>query len=126
MGKKFIPFGVIYSGVLLAAAVLFYCVVSLYDIPHFGCPFKIITGIPCPTCGATRMSYAFLNFHVFKAIYYNPMLSFILLGIPLWGLHDILVVFDKITPITIPRSWFRWGGLIIFLLNWAYLIIMKI
>lgn len=124
--NKYTPFGIVYSAILLLCVIAFYIIVSHNRLPYIGCPFKIITGIPCPTCGATRMSLAFLHLDIVKAVLYNPMLALGLLAIPVWGIHDIMVLSGKIRPITLPKQCIRWGVVGIFVLNWAYLIIMKI
>jgi len=41
------------------------------------CPFKLTTGLPCPGCGITRASAAFLHGDVAASLYYHP------LGVPL-------------------------------------------
>ena len=44
------------------------------------CPLKALTGLSCPFCGATRMSYALLHGDVAAAWAVNP---FLLLAVPL-------------------------------------------
>jgi hypothetical protein len=37
------------------------------------CPFKTLTGLDCPMCGATRASWALLHGHVVRALGYNVL-----------------------------------------------------
>jgi hypothetical protein len=45
------------------------------------CPFKWLTGLNCPACGATRMVHALLHGDVVAAWHYNAVL--LALGVPL-------------------------------------------
>jgi len=45
------------------------------------CPFKLLTGLNCPGCGATRMVHALLHGDVVGAFHYNAVL--LTLGVPL-------------------------------------------
>jgi hypothetical protein len=55
------------------------------------CPLRSLTGLPCPTCGATRAAEAMLGGHVLDAVLYNPLvtlaaIAFLVVGIaaPMW------------------------------------------
>lgn len=37
------------------------------------CPFKNMTGLPCPLCGGTRAAHALLHGELGRAIYLNPL-----------------------------------------------------
>ncbi len=37
------------------------------------CPFKGITGLPCPLCGGTRAAHALLQGDLGRALYLNPL-----------------------------------------------------
>ena len=39
------------------------------------CPLRTLTGLPCPTCGATRAAEAMLGGHVLDAVLYNPLVT---------------------------------------------------
>ncbi len=116
----------IYSIILLLCVAIFWFLVSHNAVMYIGCPFKTLTGIPCPTCGITRMSFAFFHLHIWEAITFNPLIAICLMLVPAWGVHDLLVILHRIKPIVISRKWLRWGLTVFLALNWAYLIIFKI
>ncbi|HPE38656.1 MAG TPA: DUF2752 domain-containing protein [Bacillota bacterium] len=62
--------------------------------PLFGitCPFKKLTGLPCPACGATRAYVSALHLDFAKAFYYHPLFPILLpmcyyIG---WGTRPLL------------------------------------
>jgi hypothetical protein len=52
--------------------VLLLCVV-FGQIFHIGCIVKDLIGIPCPGCGLTRATFAFLSLDFKSAFYYHPL-----------------------------------------------------
>lgn len=55
------------------------------------CPLRSLTGLPCPTCGATRAAEAMLGGQVVDAVVYNPLvtlaaIAFLVVGLaaPVW------------------------------------------
>ena len=40
---------------------------------HEGCPFEIILGVPCPSCGITRATVEAIKFNFPKAFYFHPL-----------------------------------------------------
>ena len=40
--------------------------------PHFLCPLRTMTGIPCPFCGMTRACIAGIHGHVGASLAFNP------------------------------------------------------
>lgn len=66
-------------------AVLLVYAQAYLPIP-LGCPFKAITGIPCPGCGGIRAAQFILSGKFLDALYTNP-------------LSCILIVFLSILPI---------------------------
>ena len=64
--KKLIP-------AVVAVAVLAVLAVLLVT-DHYMCPFKFITGIPCPGCGMTRACLAVAKGDFPSSFYYHPLL----------------------------------------------------
>jgi len=84
-GEKAGPaLGVWFGGVLIAGAAVAALWLHL-GLPTPVCLFKEWTGIPCPTCGATRMIAALLSGDVLGAAALNPMLFVALAGLAVWA-----------------------------------------
>ncbi len=87
------------------------------------CLFKRVTGCPCPSCGFTRGTLAFLQGHPVQAWLYNPLLFSFL------GTAGAVVVFRLLTGKT-PRLLLTraeraavWVTLsVLFAVNWLYVI----
>jgi hypothetical protein len=106
---------------------------SLYllnRVPFIPCLFKRITGIPCPSCGATRMCFSLLHREIVSAFLFNPLMFlggivfflWIAYGFYMWfSKKKILLKFTK--GETLIMKLFL---LTLFLLNWCYLIISEI
>lgn len=66
--------------VAVAAAYFYYNPEDEIFCPK--CPFKLLTGLSCPSCGAQRAFHAALHGHLAEAIAFNP---FMLIGLPYLG-----------------------------------------
>lgn len=56
-----------------------------------GCPFKAITGIPCPGCGGIRAVQFLLKGEILHALYTNPLSCIFCLfcaTLPFWSFYD--------------------------------------
>jgi hypothetical protein len=90
------------------------------------CLFRSITGVPCPSCGATRSVFALLDGDVSGALSLNPLVfagtvAFLVGGVvaPLWA-------WRRGTAPRLPRPlpWsIRLGLVALILLNWIWLIV---
>jgi hypothetical protein len=56
-----------------------------------GCPLRMLTGVPCPTCGSTRAGLALVRGDIPGALHFNPLvtvagIAFLLGGVlaPIW------------------------------------------
>lgn len=57
------------------------------------CLIKLVTNIPCPSCGSTRSVIALTNGNFLEALKINPMgfvVALIMLTTPFWVLIDIV------------------------------------
>ncbi len=59
--------------VLVVFAVL--PVPSLLAGSGYRCPFRAITGLPCPTCGGTRALHALTRLELWTAFTLNPLVA---------------------------------------------------
>lgn len=94
-----------------------------------GCTLHTWTGIPCPTCGATRAMMALLDGHPLAALVLNPMaaaggLVFLVGGVmaPVWTLCGGAV---PVLPHPVPMPW-RVAMVAAVLANWGYLVLTGI
>jgi hypothetical protein len=52
----------------------------------FGCPFRLITGIPCPGCGMTHAFLAAFRFDFTEAFRWHPLFPLVMLMIVGYGI----------------------------------------
>ena len=90
------------------------------------CPFRAITGIPCPTCGTTHAALALLNGRFGDAFSANPLAT--LAGIAFVGgglLAPVWAAFNWSVPeirAPLPR-WARAAIVAALLTGWVYLMV---
>jgi len=87
------------------------------------CPLKTLSGIPCPSCGATRAALALLEGNFCAALVFNPLaVGLYLLGPPA-GLCYLRFPRLRAWKLRIPRLalWIPIGAAIA--ANWAYLLL---
>ena len=90
------------------------------------CPFRVLTGVPCPTCGTTHAVLALLHGEIGRAFAANPAaaaagIAFVVGGLvaPAWAALRWPVP-DLPTPL--PR-WARAAIVGLLLANWIFLIV---
>ena len=95
---------------LVGGAFLAGCIVMRAVDPAGGptiCPFKAMTGLDCPGCGATRAVHQLLNGHVMAALDLN-VFAVVLLPFAAWWCFAALVRGfggPSWRAVTIPRAW---------------------
>lgn len=58
--------------------------------PH--CFFRAVTGLPCPTCGATRAAYLFLHGHFAASFSFNPLAFLTFIALLVFDLYAVTVL----------------------------------
>lgn len=57
--------------------MIFAAILALFELAstltRIGCPFRFLTGIPCPGCGMSRAALALVTGHVGAAWAYHPL-----------------------------------------------------
>ena len=90
-----------------------------------GCTFKVVLGIPCPTCGVTRVALALAHLEVAAALRINPLATVLLLVLVLGGLiagGATLGGHPPKEPRWDLRPVERLGLVLVIVANWAYLV----
>ncbi len=92
------------------------------------CPFRALTGIPCPTCGTTHAAVALLRGDVGGALAANPLaaaagIAFVVGGLvaPVWAAFAWPV---PQLPTPLPR-WVRAAIVALLLAGWVYVILAR-
>jgi hypothetical protein len=117
----------LWASVAAALAVMLVLWVGFVEWPPTICPLRAVTGLPCPTCGATRALYAFTGGDVGAALRFNPLVAgAMLLALP------YLAYASTVALLGLPRLRVRTGaGMALVaravavsavLANWAFLI----
>ena len=88
-GKTSPAFGVWTGGVLLLGAAASALWLRL-GLPLPGCGFREWAGVPCATCGTTRMVQALLSGDLAQAVAWNPLVFVVLTGIGAWSVLSAL------------------------------------
>ena len=121
--EKHFPFGIIFSLIILIGGI-FYNIFPIYD--GLGCPFKKITGIPCPTCGGIRLYHSVIKGDFYRAFLFNPLIFLSGVVIFILAIYDIFIFTGLIKKKKISFNLFRIILIISVLANWIYLIVAKI
>ena len=117
----------IYLIITLIMAGAAYGLFRLHAVPNIPCPFKTMTSYPCPTCGSTRLVLSLFHVHLLRAFLWNPGLFMLGIVAVFWfGYGGVSQFTGKKFQITLTkRECFRLKLvlLVLFVLNWAYLVI---
>jgi hypothetical protein len=94
-------------------------------MPLPGCAFRAITGIPCPTCGATHCVLALMHGHVAQAIGWNPLAFAAIIALACFNLYSAAVQFRWLPRIRFSatpsdRRVLFIVAVLIVAANWAY------
>ncbi len=84
-----LPLGLIYAVISILAVAGARLAVDGVAFDGYFCPFKLITGLPCPTCGLTRAFAAVSHLDFATALAQNPLMVIALVGVWIWGLVSL-------------------------------------
>ena len=97
------------------------------DLPRPICHLREWTGVPCPTCGSSRMVEALLRGEVFEALRWNPLALLTVVLLALWAVASTsrhLLGLPPLRPLL--ESWertaLRLSAVVLLVAGWAYLI----
>ena len=120
-----IPFGLIYGTIVLVAlaAARFYPVQDILP----SCSFRAVVGVPCPTCGTTRLMTTLAHGDLVGAIRFNPAVALAVVAALILLVYDAALLFgsSRRTFTFSPQEsrLLRLGAVLGLLANWVYLII---
>ena len=85
------------------------------------CPFKALTGLPCPGCGATRAAYQLMHGNLGAAIQFNAVAVFVIFPLLLGAyLAWAIPRFGGPTLIRLRMpNWLAWSLLVVLLVWWT-------
>jgi len=120
-----IEFGIFYGG------IAFLVILAAWFMPHFAylpsCAFKGLTGIPCPTCGATRSLVYLAHGGIFAALAMNPLVTLSFIAAVLYLLYSLVTLAAGAPRLHVAltdreKDAVRIAVLGLVLINWTYLI----
>jgi hypothetical protein len=120
------PLGAVF-GALGALGLIAVALLGLDRLPLTLCVFRALTGLPCPTCGATRAAGRLAELDVAGAVALNPLATALALSIAAWAVIDLLLlparraVTVEVEPALAP--WLRGAAVAAVLGNWLYLLL---
>jgi hypothetical protein len=93
-----------------------------------GCPFKLLTGLPCPTCGVTRAVMAMTRLDLRAALELNPLAVAAAGAAAIYFLYAAIVLLwrtprlrPRLTPRDLAVARFVTAGVVS--INWLYLVV---
>jgi len=105
-----------------------FALLAVYNIsPSLYCAFHNFTGLPCLTCGSSRVAAAFLSGDYLSMFYYNPLVVLFCAGLCFFSLFELLkYIFNFELKVSVNRKIaFTARTIVITLIaaNWLFLIV---
>jgi len=96
-------------------------------LPTPRCAFHVLTGFPCPTCGATRCFVHLTHGSWHDALFANPLIFAAFAGIAAFDLYAAAVIATgrprwRCEPPPRVAAGFRFAAIALIALNWAWVI----
>ncbi len=105
-----------------ALALLFAAFLPLEALSVFACPWRVATGLPCPTCGCTHAFHFFVHGEFQAALSASPLGTLLALVCALhvgWTLLRLCGL--RWAPFVEPTRKVRWGAALAIAANWAFM-----
>ena len=100
-------------------------------LPTPQCVFQSLTGLPCPTCGATRAAWQFLHGHFAASLFFNPLAFSAYCAIALFDLYAAGVLLLRSPRLRVrnftraEKAVIRGSVLALVVGNWLYLLVAR-
>lgn len=112
-----------FSSLILIIWLVFFLLIHMSGFSHntvaeylpIFCPFKFVTGIPCPGCGMTRAFLAMAEADFVSAFRHNPF------SIPFFVLIVLSTLNVRIAPSERIKTYFYIASLVIVIVWWVSL-----
>ena len=97
-------------------------------LPTPQCAFHSLTGLPCPTCGATRAAYQFLHGHFAASFFFNPLAFLAYCTVIAFDLYAVMVLMARAPRFRLKnfsgaqKLFLRSLAIALLLGNWFYLL----
>ena len=123
-----VPRAAILAGALLLALGIVAAALPGIEDGPVACPFRAVTGLPCPTCGLTRATHSLMRGDLDGALAINPFDTlFLLIAVPLfaalWVANSAsrFTVRVSMSPVERRVAWVLLAA--VALANWAYVLL---
>ena len=122
-----IPRAAVLAGALLAILGVSAASLSGIESGPVACPFRVVTGLPCPTCGLTRTTHWLMRGDILRALATNPFDTiFLLLVVPafagMWVANRMGGFAVRISTTRTERRALVAGVSVLLLANWVYVL----
>ena len=121
---------IIYLAAIIGGYAVFFHISSItFDRGVTTCPFKNITGIPCPGCGMGRATLELLNLEIKESLLYHPLAIPFNVAVVIsifWLLRDIFKGSNSFLKFvkTRPNKWIMLAVCLVLIAVWVRNIMM--
>jgi hypothetical protein len=120
------PIHLIWGAIAIAAIIVTGFVAQ--QLPNLSaCPFKVLTGYPCLTCGGTRCLSEMAHLSLWESFKYNPFVWLTVIGMIVFSLIVAFgILFKRGFSVTLTeneKKAIRIAIITLMAVNWIYLII---
>ena len=118
----------IWSSVTIVSALLSAVWLTRLGLPQVVCPFHVLTGLPCLTCGATRALAALLQRDLATSLRTNPLVGVGAAAAALYVPYGLTAVCFRLPRLRVrlgrrERTGARWLIGIVAMTLWMYLVV---
>lgn len=123
--KGELEFGIIYGIIALLAIASAKFLPLAHILPK--CFFREFTGIPCPTCGATRSLIHLSHGDFWGTLLMNPLFAFVVVGVLVVFFVNVVALIFRLPRLhvilqPVETNILRAAIAFLFILNWIYLV----